>query len=433
MSNGEIKIPIGIRTIDRREYPVHISEIKPEENGDDCNCVCPNCKAPLRARRGKSKHAPHFAHAYQTKCDHSAALESGLHKLAKRIIEKNHSILIPGVNENDSCWFGYNINKSKSESLARTSIGDIRPDAVIEINGGPYVIEPSIGDTRPDAVTETKERPCVIVEVKVTHPVDGTKIKKLEALGFPAFEIDLGDLSKSSLENLEAIENAILRDEHRRKLLCHPIDERAIKYARELSSFRNDKQANRWLKSYLKDCSEFPFYLDIPITGEFVFTCDRRIWQGELFYKYVYKSKSKPDTKFEPPHILEWLYEKGTSDKEQKWRKWLSIEKIVDYQKKLTLPNGQEHEILPCNVIQRYLHYLTLIGFLSSCDYDDLGDFCWYSVAKSGLLDPPNRNAGNILKNILNSVNRFSPDISSIIEKELARYGLTKYVIINPF
>ena len=266
MSNGEIKIPIGIRTIDRREYPVHISEIKPEENGDDCNCVCPNCKAPLRARRGKGKHTPHFAHACQTKCDHSAALESGLHKLAKRIIEKNHSILIPGVNENDSCWFGYNIDKSKSESLARTSIGDIRPDAVIEINGGPYVIVEVIGDTRPDAVTETKERPCVIVEVKVTHPVNDTKLKKLEALGFPAFEIDMGDLLNSSLEKLEAIENAILRDEHRRKLLCHPIDECATKYAHELSSLRDDEQANRWLKSNFSFVKEHPFYMDIPIT-----------------------------------------------------------------------------------------------------------------------------------------------------------------------
>ena len=396
MSYGEIKIPIGIRTIDRREYPVHISEIKPEENGDDCNCVCPNCKAPLRARRGKGKHTPHFAHAYQTKCDHSAALESGLHLLAKQIIAENHGIFIPGVNESDSRLFEYNFVKS----------------------------ERYIGDRRPDAVIKTKKEELdVIVEVYVTNSVDDERIKRLKALGFPAFEIDLSDLLNSSLENLEAIENAILRDERRRKLLCHPIDERAIKYARELSSFRNDEQANRSLKNKFRFIEEYPFYMDIPITDEIVFSCDRRIWQGTIFRDYVWGYNNKQNYF-------------NCNDIEKR----LSCNNFIKKERSILL-NGLEHRMLPLNVIYRYLSYLKLLGFISGEYYrsrkpNSIARYhLWFrSNGGPGSLAPPYRKAADILEKILESVNRFSPDIDKIIDDELSSHGLSTYnTIIDPF
>ena len=36
---------------------------------------------------------------------------------------------------------------------------------------------------------------------------------------------------------------------------------------------------------------EIPFYCDIPIYGEIVFNCDRRIWQTTLFNKFIYNRK----------------------------------------------------------------------------------------------------------------------------------------------
>lgn len=62
------------------------------ERGDKCDCICPNCKAPLVAKKGKIKEH-HFAHRSEIEC--KGACESALHLLAKEILEERKILRLP--------------------------------------------------------------------------------------------------------------------------------------------------------------------------------------------------------------------------------------------------------------------------------------------------------------------------------------------------
>lgn len=55
-------------------------------NGLACNCICPECQAPLVAKNKlTNKKAPHFAHASGNACI-GGGLESAIHLFAKDIL-----------------------------------------------------------------------------------------------------------------------------------------------------------------------------------------------------------------------------------------------------------------------------------------------------------------------------------------------------------
>lgn len=89
-------------TCDELEYGlrdgriVFISEILPEENGDQCGCICPNCRRALQARALGKKRRPYFAHIRDA-CDTKAARETALHMLAKELLSEIKNVLLPEI------------------------------------------------------------------------------------------------------------------------------------------------------------------------------------------------------------------------------------------------------------------------------------------------------------------------------------------------
>ncbi len=383
-------------------------------------------------------------------CDIRHAQETGLHLLAKKIIQENHRILLPGwtIAREDVYSSGSDASINALVDLKMPSTSSVEADYEWVEN------EKRIGDMVADAVIMIKDRPC-IVEVAVTHFVDQDKKGKAKDSCYPMFEIDLSDLVGGS-KSREEITEAILSDKNNRKWIYNlkleetlsetqkeytrkyknilalkkreeTIEERKKRerekykeyrieelkemfssenYAYEVKQLRNDEKAMYWLSRFdfskRKGTKEYPFYMDIPITGEFVFSCDRRIWQGKIFEDYIYNG-FRQDLCIFTIGDMQRRISKG--------------DLIVEYDKRYTyrtkvLLDGREKEIsLSYDVIERYMEYLGLLGFASYSGYN------WYSRRPKSL-DPPDSEAAEILKAILKSVDLYDPNIDTIIERE---------------
>ena len=451
-----VKLAVGIRD----NQPIHISELSRGENGLKCNCTCPACGKTLEARLG-SKNQWHFAHHEKNDCDILRAQETGLHRLAKKIIEENSRILVPGL------------TIERAEVIPEDADHNASSMVVIDlpnINAKPLdydsvETEKTINDIRADAVIASNNGP-VVIEVAVFHFVDEYKEKKLETLNCPAFEIDLKDLLEIP-QTRETVENAVLKDETNRRWVCNPKRNRLLEekkaefrkkldakiqvieqeererqererekrkhkqenivalqellipdnYARELKRLRNDEQATNRLKksAFLRSVTEYPFYMDIPITGEIVFTCDRRIWQSRLFESYVYWGFGKERNYFDIENIANRIFHnRMTLQNEASDYPTIRFEKQRTVRTKVVL-NGREEEIsLSRDVIKRYFDYLCLLGFMYWSGWDGFSE-----CRKT--LEPQNGLAADVLKRILGTVNQEDPDINYIIQQELAR------------
>lgn len=433
-----VKLAYGIR----EGQIVHISEIMPAEKGEKCNCTCPACNGILIAKLKEEHRKRHFAHKDACDCDITYAQQTGLHLLAKEIIRENSQILVPGLTISR-----HEIAPGAADVFAAAEVDiDLPAIAALLVDYDTVEIEKTIGGIVADAVIKVGGKLC-IVEVAVTHFVDEIKTKKLEALALPAFEIDLSGLLEKP-QSREAIAAAVLSDESNRHWVFNPKRERLLKekkaeflkkyeaevrkrelaekrkkeyrqsnlsalqdlmdpekYAKELDRLRDDEKATWWLKRFIfsKGLSEYPFYMNIPVTGECVFSCDRRIWQGKLFEDYVYQGFGQDLCIFSTSQIRKRI-SKGHL--------------IIQYDKQKTyrttvIINGREQEIsFSCDVVQRYFEYLELLGFVSRVGYE------WFSKRPVSL-DPPNRQAANILIDILKSVDVASPDVDQIIKAEL--------------
>lgn len=214
----DIKLAYGIK----EGHVVHISEIGLAKKGERCNCTCPACGEVLVAKLGNKKQH-HFAHKSSSNCDIAYAQETGLHKLAKQILQESQSILVPGYNIS---W--YEIVPKDVDSFVAANVKVDFPNKrskMVEYSS--VAIEKTIDDIVADAVIEVQGKYC-IVEIKVSHPVDEIKVKKLEKIGISAFEINLINLLKSS-PTREDIVYAILFDETNRYWVFNGLKEQKLR------------------------------------------------------------------------------------------------------------------------------------------------------------------------------------------------------------
>lgn len=183
-------------------------------------------------------------------------------------------------------------------------------------------------------------------------------------------------------------------------------------YSNELNNLRNDEQAANWIKQFVffKKFKEYPFFMDIPITGEFVFLCDRRIWQSKLFNDYIYWRFNRDYCTFSIQNIQKRIFNGEIKDR------YGQI--TIQYNQKRTYKtalciNGQEQIVFfSFDVIWRYIEYLELLGFVWNNGSD-------WQVDGPITLNPPNYLAANILKDILKTVDISAPQINQIIKNEL--------------
>jgi hypothetical protein len=239
---GLLLLPYGLRA----EKLVHISEIKPEESGLKCNCVCPSCGERLQAKlpRTKKDFTPRFAH-HHSECQY--ATETALHMKAKEIIEEAKYIVVPEV----IAWYS-------------VFFKDISP--VKQIYFDSVALERRVGNIIPDIIAYINGKQLMI-EITVTHRINDIKREKIKKLGISALEIDLSGIDYLDPEQLQY------------EVLS------GINCKRWIYNIVIEKEKEKLKKQYLQTPKHeiIENITDMKVPGENVFSCDRKDWQTCIF------------------------------------------------------------------------------------------------------------------------------------------------------
>lgn len=448
-SISQIKLMFGLRN----EKLVSISEVSEQEKGLKCNCFCPGCGARLQAKIGSGKKQRHFAHNNET-CDIIGAQQTALHLLTKDIIEESGEIFLPPLT--------VKIDEIPGKDRYKGFIHQM-PNEMVYVQGKlvkceSVVLEKRISQIIPDVLVKIRGKVCLI-EVAVTHFVDREKKNKIKELGYSTIEIDLSSLYESnySRENIckiimkdskykswivntkksDAIawakkeyDNIFLKlqeNENRRiekieRKYCEKIERQKAaesifreliipeNYKSVLDGLRNDKKFFEFLKRRNFYSVDFiiPYFMDIPITGELVFDCDRRIWQSAIFDEFIYSRKSYDGNEpvINVNKICKWI----TCNQNIFKLNWRLMPKIY-----VQIKNSGYRRSLLFECIKQYLEYLHLLGFISEiCNAEA-------KVLLTQSLSAPNKREYIELKGILNKLDNNIPNITDQI-----------YVMLNP-
>ena len=157
--------------------------INEARSGLDCHCVCLDCNKPLIAVVNfKDTHATKYFQHYnpdslKESCTFSGSSgETALHLALKRAISKTKVISVPPIFITRQCTYpGYNY----PSFIARKG-GTIKFDDVIE--------EQRLGNLIPDCIGIINGH-RILIEVKVTHGIDGDKKRKLRLQGLDCLEL----------------------------------------------------------------------------------------------------------------------------------------------------------------------------------------------------------------------------------------------------
>lgn len=434
---------------------VSIWDLSEEDRGLKCNCTCPNCGMPLQAKLGTGKKERHFAHN-NANCNIVIAQQTALHLLAKEIIEEYKTVRFPPI---IVPFEQTNLCKSQSIDLRQYNLTHsimlphkIEYKSATTVNFQSVLLEKRVSTIIPDIIAFIGNKTCLI-EIAVTHFVDENKETKIKELNLPVLEIDISSLNGEIL-NKETLKDIICNQIDNKKWIYNPLFEDAISFAdkeyqrifdeneenlrrKKLQEQKSEEQKKKrredgqkalekalmpenyckiindlrnditFYKIYqnlwiYKESKKPPFYLDIPICGEFIFNCDRRIWQSHLFYIFVYK-RHKNDFGQMPisyDRIINWI--KNHQDK-------FLINWDFSYK---TVINDMEYNLLH-DVIYYYLSYLTELGFIKH-EYTSYNDRMY--VAQPYTLIPPNKEYAAKLKMAIDNVNGALPDANEQID-----------------
>lgn len=309
-SSYTLKLPYGLR----EEKLIHISEILPHESGLNCNCVCPHCGMVLQAKlpRTKEDFTARFAHHNADTCQY--ATETAIHMKAKEIIDAAKYIVLPEVTA-----FYNGIQKLVCKET--------------EITFDRVELEYRIDNIIPDVVAYKDDRP-LLIEIKITHGIDDIKLEKIKALGISAIEIDLSDMDTNF--NPDILYQEVITKTDRKMWVYNVIEERAVEKLRRefeekqekerrkkeaLQKAEEEKRINRiqkvkqltdnkyqqeirrkWANEFYNNLiwkkhagwmniskDTIPVYLNLEIPGDFVFGCDRRVWQTFIFQNFIHE------------------------------------------------------------------------------------------------------------------------------------------------
>ena len=168
-------------------HPVHISEV---ERGLKCGCICSACKHPLQARKGE-KRQHYFAHQKGSEC----SVETVIHHTAKQIIMDAGEIHVPATTY-------------RYERI----IDFYEPGQVIPLSN--IHEEQYMGDIKPDIIGYYKGKP-ILIEIYVTHKVDGDKVQKIKDKSLRAIEIDLSKIGYDT--DLKKLKHLVLYESTNRE------------------------------------------------------------------------------------------------------------------------------------------------------------------------------------------------------------------------
>ena len=179
------------------EKLIHISEV---ESGLKCNCICLCCNAKLIARKGKIKEH-HFAHANGEDC--KKGFETMLHIMAKLILKEEKRIRIPNVyilsKLSTFSYQGHIFHRETEEFLPGSTF----------ITFNDVELEKKIDEFIPDVILYNNNH-RLLVEIKVSHGVDETKLRKIRKSNISTLEIDLSNI-KANI-TIEGLRDLLIND-----------------------------------------------------------------------------------------------------------------------------------------------------------------------------------------------------------------------------
>jgi hypothetical protein len=298
---GNLKLPFGRN---EENEIVHISQVK---RGKSCNCFCTACSSPLIAVKG-NKNQHHFRHAVELDCE--SGVESAVHLAAKQILKQKMKIKLPPFKISESARDLHGRQVWKSDLIGNPH-EEIEFDSVQE--------EKAIHGMRADILAQ-RDKNLLIIEFYFRHKVDDVKKEKIKKANISAVEINLSDLTFNDVKDwdsfwliindpkrIEWINNkkALAKTEKLRLQLEAAIHEEAkskltlamadLEYASSekcIKQYKHEAEDSINWELYGKRqwgaLDQLPKYLDMEVPfGDFIFGCDRRIWQVTFYSAFV--------------------------------------------------------------------------------------------------------------------------------------------------
>lgn len=335
---SDIRLPFGLG---ENNTLIHIADV---ESGKKCGCICPSCRVALIAVKGE-KRQHHFRHDTDRECKYG--LESAIHLAAKQAIMEKKHITLPE--------HAFSISARDSKGIKHT-------EQAIVVQGGTVIKfdtveeEKELHEMKLD-ILATKSSTPLAIEIFYRHQVDEQKLLKIRSADISALEIDLSDLGAEDVKNWDAfwqsindpqrirwLHNSKTSEAHKRAeaLLKIKIQEQEQKYAQaeirqqklaskdkerllqalnDLQDIRDNEQhierirqeaekhpAWKHTRQYLRfSWHELPDFINMDVPdGDWIFGCDRRVWQASFYSYFVCKKKGSFSVKM----IDSWLQEK---------------------------------------------------------------------------------------------------------------------------
>ncbi|TKW61146.1 MAG: hypothetical protein DI628_00515 [Blastochloris viridis] len=322
---ANLKNPFGLKN----GKVFHISEV---ERGRACGCVCPNCEKPLEAAKGSIKRH-HFRHQHEyLECE--GAFESAVHLAAKSLIAQKRQLKLPEYEiyeylDEDEVYYDSNYEPFYGELLRLVKHGSPISFTFVDT-------EVSLDGIRPDLIGYVGKTRLAI-EIAYRHPVSPEKADVFKRMNLSAIEINLSKLTQDDVQDWESLwahicnsdnvkwihnakgeyEKARIRRElfHRRERDIERVKSLAVEYKRVSSPaviqqlVQEGPQHPAWLhtRRYVPYALEdAPNFVNVQTTnGDWIYGCDRRVWQSAIFSYFIHKLGD--DTRFSTEHVDSWL------------------------------------------------------------------------------------------------------------------------------
>lgn len=332
-----IKLPFALNG---NNSLIHITDV---ERGKKSNYICPSCKSPLVAVKGK-KNQHHFRHDLTKECE--GGLESAIHLAAKKIIIEKKEITLPkhifSVSGRDSRGMEHKVKKTIALDGIVVDFDSVKEEIYL----------PGI---RADIIGKKKDKK-LIIEIFYRHKVDEKKLEKIKKANTSAIEIDLSRLKPEDIMDWETFWSYINDPQNIKwlhntknnniqlnleKKLAEKIHEHEKKYKYEdiekerqenrekrfllqalddletLSSKKHLEQLKREIKThpaykyYIQNPSynmfswdELPNFLNAGVpNGDWIYGCDRSVWQTAFCSNFMHEEEKILNIK----EVDDWL------------------------------------------------------------------------------------------------------------------------------
>lgn len=335
----ELKMSLGLRV---DGSVVHISELDAAAHrGLACRCTCSECGDRLVAKLGDVRQH-HFAHDSVRAC--TGGDESALHRFAKEVFQSEVQFKVPKAKApkgNESVIISPALYIPYNEAVLERGLNDIIPDITLMRDGKPPVLVEILVTHEVDKVKLAKLEiigfPCIEIDLSKTYQrlsiggFDREGVKQLLIHGEGAekkwvclpemlkekaraiqeqYRLDeetrleqvrlaqerqrlagerLREKERQAQERQRLLEDMRGRQRQTRLDTLLSVDRLKAEAQRKEEKLAKDPMWHRNSRTLGLELNNIPYYLNVELEGEYLFTCHRAVWQSTLFDSWIFK------------------------------------------------------------------------------------------------------------------------------------------------